>query len=164
MWTEHAWSFLQHGVTCCSGNFTDSEVFLYPGAGRSLSHRFLRLKWNKIVFNFVGPIWDSLGLIFQRCDKATALASFLQGSAGILLCEASTSCIFEIRQNEKCYAQAWWLLFKNFGVFPSVVPILIKLSIQFHCFMPGSLPQKTAGSHPFPPCPKGDLVTLSCLW
>lgn len=90
----------------CSGHSTDSEVFLYPGADSNLSHRFLRLKWNKIVFNFVGQTWDSLGLIFQRCDKATALGRFLQGSAGIPLCAASTSCIFEIRKKEKWDVQA----------------------------------------------------------
>lgn len=139
----------------CSGHSTDSEVFLYPGADSNLSHRFLRLKWNKIVFNFVGPTWDSLGLIFQTCDKATALASFLQGSAGTPLCATSTSCIFEIRKNEKWDAQAWWLLFKNFWVFPSVTPILIKLSIQFHCFIPVRYsPSKTSWVTSIPPQPK----------
>lgn len=164
MWTEHAWSSLQHGVTCCSGHSIDSEVFLYPGADSNMSHRYLRLKWNKIIFNFVGPM-RQFGFDFSEMWQSYCSCQLFTGE-----CRNSALCSFHLLHfwNQAKWKMRWPSLMAAFQKFRGVPichshPYKTEHPVSFALCQVRYSTSKNRWVISIPPHPK---VTwwLSCLW
>lgn len=75
--------------------------------------------------------------MFQRCKKATACANFLQGAAGIPLFQLAPSKFFKSGKMKIKIPKLGGFLKILVFVFSSAISILINVSIQVHCLIPG---------------------------